>query len=156
MGAKSIFCAVPDIGPITPHGDALIRRAAMKLVEDAQIPWRNSAAVPWQLPGVLSWHYVLALSLKAPLSSFAPHWKPFPSGRLMLWWGVSPVAALPSVPPPATTTRRHHHFGMGFLSAPKGPVFPLITAAWSKHLSWWDASTLKPCPAMGQPSVLPS
>lgn len=108
----------------TPRGDAPSWRAAGKFVEDAQIPWRNSAVVPQQLPAPASGPQLTlspGFTPSASLSSFAPCWKPFPSGRLMVFQGVSPVAVLPSVPlPPAQSRGRDglpdHFQGSGFPS----------------------------------------
>lgn len=153
------FSLVTDVSTVTPRGDAPGWKAAVKFVEMPRSLGETQLRSPGScllLPAVLSWHYLLASPLNASLSSFAPRWKSFPSGRLMvLWGGVSPAAVLPSVPPPTGMTQRHHHFGMAFLSTPRGHVFPLMTAEWSKQLSWWDASTWKPCPTTGQPSTLP-
>lgn len=50
----ALFCQVTDVSTATPRGDAPSWRAAGKFVEDAQIPWRSSAAVPRQLPAPAS------------------------------------------------------------------------------------------------------
>lgn len=158
-GAKSVFSAVTDVSTVTPCGDAPGWRAAVKLVEDAQILWRNSAAVPRQLPAPASGPQ-LTLSPGFASECFSVLFCS-PLEALSLWQIDGGMGGVPSgraaiCPPSRWHNPDHHHFGMGFLSAPRGQVFPLMTAEWSKHLSWWDESTRKPCPTTGQPSILPS
>lgn len=120
----ALFCQATDVSTAT-RGGASSWRAAGKFVEDAQIPWRSSAAVPQQPPVPASGPQLTLspgfTSQCSSLSSFAPRWKPFPSDRLLVFQGVSPVAVLPSVPlPPAQSRGRdglpEHFQGSGFPS----------------------------------------
>lgn len=122
------FSLVTDVSTVTPRGDAPGWKAAVKFVEMPRSLGETQLRSPGScllLPAVLSWHYLLASPLNASLSCFAPRWKSFPSGRLMVLWGGCPqrpcchLSPLPLAWPRGTTT-------LGWLSwAPPGVMFSL-------------------------------